>query len=140
MTEPQTTSAATRNNRKILAPVAMVFIVTNGLILAMKQRLISWGFDITVLLVGNLLLVLLSLLTYYLHSRAMRASRSTEFLRYFYTAFLLKFFLVIAAVAAYALTAHPVNKPAVVTCMALYLVYTFLETRLLLKAGKQKNG
>ncbi len=106
----------------------------------MKSRLVAWGFNMDVLILGNTFLFFLSIFTYFLHRKAIKAARTPEFLKYFYMAFLLKFFLTIALVVVYALVAAAINKPAILACMGLYLVYTFIETRLLLKASKRKNA
>ncbi len=128
------------NNRNLISPVVILFILVNAFLIVMKSRLQAWGFDIDVLLVGNTFLFLLSIFTYFLHRKAIKAARTPEFLKYFYLAFLLKFFLTIALVVVYALIANSINKPAILSCMGLYLVYTFIETRLLLKASKRKNA
>ncbi len=128
------------NNRNLISPVVILFIIINAFLLVMKSRLVAWGFNMDVLILGNTFLFLLSIFTYFLHRKAIKAARTPEFLKYFYMAFLLKFFLTIALVVVYALVAAAINKPAILACMGLYLVYTFIETRLLLKASKRKNA
>jgi hypothetical protein len=70
----------------------------------------------------------------------MKATTTAGFLRSVYGSFMMKFLLVILIVSGYAFmfTDH-INKPSLFTCMFLYLVYTFLETRALLKLSKKTN-
>lgn len=48
--------------------------------------------------------------------------------------------LVAVMALIYVKTADQVNRMSVIACMVLYLVYTFIETSMLLKSGKQKNA
>lgn len=126
-------------NRSPIFPIILVFVVVNGALIALRSRLLSGGFDQSVLIWGNIFLFGLSIISFNLNKKALKAEKTAGFLKYFYLGFLIKFFVVIIAVAIYALSVPHVNKPAILTCMGLYLVYTFIETRQLLKESKQKD-
>ena len=64
------------------------------------------------------------------------------FLRKAYSGILLKLFACAAAAFIYILAAGDnLNKSALFICMGLYLVYTFIEIRVILKQSQhKKNG
>jgi hypothetical protein len=54
---------------------------------------------------------------------------------------MIKFFLIAIAAFVYIMVAKKnLNKPALITCMGLYLVYTFVEVSSLQKLLKQKKN
>ena len=112
-----------------------------GLALAFRDRLAAYGWDAAVVLVGNLLLYALSRIGYTLHTRGMQARGGAAFLGTVYGAFLLRLAVSAGAVLAYAWWKRPdISWPAVITCMFLYLVYTFLETRAFLRTHGDGNA
>lgn len=99
------------------------------------------GFDVNLLMGGNLLLLAITLISMYLLTGGLKASSTNAFLRSVYGGFMFKFFIVAAAVFGYAyLVDGKINKPSVFTLMGLYLVYTFVETRALLQQTKKSNN
>jgi FtsH-binding integral membrane protein len=73
--------------------------------------------------------------------RGMKASTTAGFLRSVYGSFMLKLLLAAIVVFGYAfLYKEQINKPSLFTCMFLYLVYTFLEIRTLLKISKKSTN
>jgi len=117
-----------------LSPVFLLFGAVSGTAWLLQGPLERLGMDIAVLLVGNLLLFVISLVSYALHRRGMKARGGAMFLGSVYGAFLLRMAVAAAAVLAYGFWKRSdINRPALFTCMFLYLVYTFLETRALLR-------
>jgi len=58
-----------------------------------------------------------------------------------YSSILLKLFICLIAAFVYiSIYKKDLNKPAFFTLMGLYLLYTFLEVSVLLKALKQQNN
>ena len=118
-----------------LAPMNFLFILVNGLVFVLRSRLTPYGWDADVVLAGNILLFALSRLGYSLHLRGMRSKGGASFLGTVYGAFLLRLVVSAAAVFTYAgWKRSDISWPAVFTCMFLYLVYTFLETRAFLRS------
>ncbi|NDC77889.1 MAG: hypothetical protein EBZ67_08465 [Chitinophagia bacterium] len=106
-----------------------------------RVGLTSKGIDVQVLLAGNLLLYAVSLLGFRLHRSGMRSKGGTLFLGTVYGAFLARMAVCAAAVFAYGWWKRSgMNWPALFICMFLYLVYTFLETRALLRYHVSRNG
>ena len=128
------------NARKTLFPVALLFIIINTLVLTFGSRLEKAGLDINALMAGNLFIFLITLVSIFILLKGLNASSTMKFIRSVYTAFIIKFFLVAVVVFVYALMEKEnLNRPAVFLCMFLYLLYTFLEVRVLLKLTKSKT-
>ena len=127
-------------NKKLFYPIALLFILLNALIFTARPWLLKGGFDQEVLLVGNLVLLGVTLATLYFHARGAVNKNPQAFLRSVYASLLMKMFGIVAAVLLYALAAgNNLNKPSLFVCMALYFVYTFVEVRLVMRLLKQKN-
>ncbi len=127
--------------RKSLMPFFFLFVVINSLAIVFRGRMTSMGFDTNVLLIGNLLLCLITFISFYMQYKGMKAVTTAGFLRAVYGSFMIKLLLVAMMVFGYAfMYKENINKPSLFTCMFLYLVYTFIETRALLKLSKKKSN
>lgn len=125
---------------KTFIPSVCLFLLLNGLLALFQGMLARYGFSVRVLLFGNLFLFGLSLVSFLLQQKAARSASAQLFIRYFYISFLIKLVLVAAVALVYAKTAARVNRISVIACMLFYLIYTFIEISMLLKAGKRKNA
>jgi len=127
--------------RKSLMPLISLFVVVNSFAILFRDRLTGIGFDIDILLIGNFFLFTITGFSFYMLHRGMKASTTAGFLRSVYGSFMLKLLLAAIVVFGYAfLYKEQINKPSLFTCMFLYLVYTFLETRTLLKISKKSTN
>lgn len=125
---------------KSFAPVVFFFIALNGFFIAGKNMLAKWGIDQDVVIIGNLLLFLITLISFVLGLRGLKNPNPHAFVRSVYTSMMLKLFLcVIAAFIYISMYRDNLNKPALFTCMGLYLVYTFMEVSVLMKLLKEKT-
>ena len=128
------------SERRSLIPIVVLFCSIALVSLWMARRLEAWGFDPKVLFAGNLFLYLLTMASWFLLVKGMKAKNTAGFLGSFYGSFLMKFLLVAIVAFAYISTVREsVNKPSLFTCMGLYLVYMALETRAVLSASKPKE-
>ncbi|WP_336518581.1 hypothetical protein [Pollutibacter soli] len=124
--------------RKSLSPLIILFVLLNMLFIVFRSFLEKKGFNVDVLLIGNLVLWLITLFSAVMLQKGLRATSTAGFLRSVYGSFMIKLFLVAALVFGYLmLNKENFNKPAIFSCMFLYLVYTFIEIRGLLKLSKQ---
>lgn len=129
------------NKQRPFLPVIILFVVLNGFFIAGKNMLAKWGADQSVLIIGNLILFVATLLSYQLSLRGFRSDNPHVSVRSVYGSFMVKFFTCIIAAFVYIMSAKKnVNKPALFTCMGLYLVYTFVEVSVLTKLSKQKKN
>lgn len=119
-------------------PIFILFAVIALLIFALKTNLEQLGFDSNILLWGNVFLFILSSLSFFIQFKALQAASPQLFTRYFYLSFAAKFLLVAITVLVYAVNAKTINKNSILTCMALYLVYVFVELSFVLKTLRKK--
>ena len=101
-----------------------------------------WDADQDVLIFGNLLLFIVTLISLAIAIRGLDRPNPYAFVRSVYGSIMIKLFVcMIAAFMYISLYKKNLNKPALFTCMGLYLVYTFMEVGILMKLLKQrKNG
>ena len=125
---------------KSFLPSVFIFLLLNGAFILFPRILTEYGFNTQVLLWGNVFLFGLSIISFLLQQKAANSTSPQLIVRYFYISFLVKLILVATIALIYAKTATKVNKASVIACMVFYMVYTFIEISMLLKAGKQKNA
>ena len=123
-------------------PILVVFILLTSMFIVFRRSLTAKDFNVDLLLIGNIILVAITLVSFFLMLRGLKASSTPAFLRSIYSGFMLKFFIVAAVVFGYAYFVEgKINKPSVFTLMGLYLLYTLVETRALMKMSRKiKNG
>lgn len=124
----------------MFAPQIIAFAVLNVFFVFSKPWLLASGLDVSLLLGGNLLLFVLSVISFLFLRRSVIAAAPQAFVRNFYLSFMIKFLLVAVTVLIYAKTRQSVNRLSVIICMALYIVYTFIEVRTILKESKKQNA
>lgn len=108
--------------------------------MVLKSKLETAGIDPWVLLGGNCILFIITLISMAMNNAAMQHSNTQGFMRNVYGGFMIKFFLVIIAILLYVVLAKPINKPALFACLGLYLFYTFFGTRTVLNVKKPVNN
>ena len=128
-----------RNRLKTFLPVIFLFLFLNALFFGSATLLLKWDVDKGVLLVGNLILFFASLISYLVAIRGLNSKNPHAFVRSVYSSIFIKFFICILAALVYIMAYRKeLNKPALFTCMALYLIYTFVEISVLTKSLKPK--
>ena len=129
------------NKLRGFMPVLLVFITLSSFFVLGKSLLQQWEADQDVLIIGNLLLFLITLISFLLAQRGLSNSNPHAFVRSVYMSVMMKLFVCIIAAFIYiSMYKTNLNKPALFICMALYLVYTFLEVGVLMKLLKQKKN
>lgn len=124
--------------RKALRPILILFAAVNVLCASTFNWIRSAGIDPDVLLLGNLIVCILTLISFYLLYKGLFAKSTTGFLSSVYSSFLLKFFVAGIIVVLYStMTGGKMNMPGVFSSMVLYLVYMFIELRGLLSLIKK---
>lgn len=124
----------------LLSPVLLVFALVSMVLLVAGEAVDNNGLDANLLLTGNFFLFILSVLSFLLLYRSVKTPSPQSFIRNFYLSFLIKFVLVAGVTLFYAVSTEKVNRLSVIICMALYLVYTFIELRIILKESKRHNA
>ena len=128
--------------RKPYISIIVLFLIFTGLFLAGRSWMNQLGADTNVLIIGNSILFVATLLSFFLYNRALKNNQPHKFLKYIYGGMFLKMLICLVAAFIYiASLGKNVNKPAIFGCMILYFVYTFVEVSILLKLSKeQKNA
>lgn len=131
----------TKRSVKSFLPIVVIFVILNGFFIAGKTMLARWGVDQEVVIIGNLLLFVISIVSFLLGLRGLKNPNPHAFVRSVYTSMMLKLFICIIAAFIYiSMYRDNINKPALFTCMGLYLLYTFVEVSILTKLLKGKTN
>ena len=129
------------NKRKAFIPVIVLFTILTAFFIIGRSLLLSWGADQNVLLIGNFILFLVTVLSFTTAAKGIDAKNPHDFVRSVYGSIMIKLFLFIIAAFIYiAIYKKDLNKPALFTLMGLYLVYTFVEVRSLTGLLKKKSN
>jgi hypothetical protein len=131
-----------QNRRRPLFVIVFLFIALNAFFISGKSMLARWGADQNVLIIGNLVLFLITLVSTLIAIRSLNSPNPHAFTRGVYGSITIKLFAcMIAALVYIAIYKKDLNKPALFTLMGLYLLYTFLEVGSLTKLLKKNpNG
>ncbi len=132
-------------NKRKRAPyfsIILLFLFSNAFFLTGRRWLEKIYVDTDVLIIGNCILFVATLLSFYLYSRSLKNNQPHQFLKYIYGGMFLKMLICLIAAFIYiASLGKDVNKAAIFGCMFLYFLYTFVEVSILLRLSKeQKNA
>jgi hypothetical protein len=121
--------------------IIYLFLVFSLAFFVLKYFLPGTAVSFNVLLYGNLLLFVIGWISIRMSSKAVQHKNVQVFLRLVYGSFIMKFFvLAIAAFIYISVYKKDVNKPALFGCFGLYVIYTFIEVRSVLKQSKKPNA
>jgi uncharacterized membrane protein len=125
--------------RKALFPIAGLFIVVNFICVFFYAWLTSLDVDVKILRTGNIIVFCLTLVSFYMLYKGLKAKSTTGFLSSVYGSFIIKLVIAGIIVVVYSKASNGnMNMPAVFACMFLYLFYMFIELRGLLLFVKNK--
>ena len=116
-----------------------IFVLLNAALLLGRQRLEEKKIDVDATIIGNLVLMIVTVLSFTLLYRAMKSTNIHAFTRMMYVNFIVKFFVILGVVVIYALMTKEINKGAVIICMIVYFLYTMIESAALTKLLKRKK-
>ena len=130
-----------QNNLKPIRPMILLFILLNAFFITGKSWLAKKGVDQDVLIIGNMVLFIVMLVSFLMTQRSLKAANPNVFVRAMYGSFIIKFFVLAIGAFVYIMAVKKdVNKPALFTCMGLYIVYTFFEVSALFRLLKQRKN
>lgn len=126
---------------KTILPLFITFLVLTVLCVAGNFLVAEKGINYAVVMGGNCLFFLISLLVFRMQYVAMHNSNPNVFIRSVMGGMIIKMFgCVLAIVAYYFISGKAFNKPAVYLSMVIYIVYLVVEVRTILKLNKTKNA
>lgn len=130
-----------KNHQKLYWPVVGLFVALSCLYSLAQNWLKQYGLSYQVLMGGNFILFLVTIVSLYFHVKGFLHKNIQVFFRSVYGALMIKMLFCAAAVIIYALIAKPnINKPALYVSMALYFVYSFIEVRMIFRLMKQQKN
>ena len=130
-----------KKNRSPIFPIIFLFLVTSVLFVSSGKFLERKGFDPEVLLLGNLILFVVTALSFIIGKRSLASSNPQAFIRGIMMSTFLKLFICVIAAFIYIMTfRNSLNKPSLIACMILYIIYTFAEVAVLKKLLREKNA
>jgi len=122
-------------------PLVVTFLVLTVLCIAGNIFLADKGINFMVVMGGNVVFFLISLLVFRMQYMAMYNSNPQVFIRSVMSGTIIKMFGCLAAVIGYYFASRPAfNKPAIYISMIIYVVYLVVEVRTILKLNKTKNA
>lgn len=130
-----------KRNRMWLSLVVL-FAAINGVFIFFEKWFTQKGIDTDVVILGNLILFVATLLSFFVYLSSLKKNTGTAALKGMYGSFAVKFFICLIAVVIYLMSfKEKVNKQALIICMGLYIVYTILEVSTLQRLlRRKKNG
>ncbi len=131
-------------NRKAIfnQNVTYFWIASNFLFLFLDRRGIfaNAGIDGTVVIIGNFILFLVSLIALIITLKSFKSENPQAFVRAVMGSFIIRFFVVALSAFTYIMVAkQAVNKKALMLCGILYIIYSILETKKMLSLLKKKK-
>ena len=129
---------------RLLLPIIGIALVINGICLYLIKFSGKYGLekvDFGVVLWGNVIVAILSLISISLHYITFQKNNPQAFTRSVMAGTFLKLIVVMITVLIYvSVTGKDRNVPGVIVCMGLYILYTFLEVMTTARLNKRKNG
>ncbi len=120
-------------------PAILLFIFLNAAFIIFSAKLTANGFDTEVLIIGNIILFLIITISFLMGVKALLSKNNNAFFRLVYGSFIIKLVILAAAAFIYiSIAKKDVNKPALFFCMGLYIVYTFIEVRTLMRTARKR--
>lgn len=114
--------------------IIFLFLLLSGIFYAMKVYVPEYRYS--VLMTGNVVMALLSVITYFMVKKTMNA-KPEAFVRGVYGATFLKLMVCMASILLYAmLNKKDIHKPSLFVLFGIYAVYTAVETWLLGRLAK----
>lgn len=130
-----------KNFIRIFLPILLLFIISNGFFLTAGTLAANWNIDIGIVMAGNLVLFVATTVSFFLYYKALRNNNVQAFLRMIYGGMFLKMMICLFTAFIYiSVAGRAVNKGGIITCLFLYLVYSFVEIVLLLKQSKHRKN
>ena len=127
---------------KSFRPLLIVFLLTAIFLLAARWWVCDYGWagPVDALSAGNLLLFMATALSFYFYRKALNHNNIHYFLRMMYSSLLIKMLICLGAALLYVYIAGKgISKAAILGCFGLYILYTFVEVKVLMRLSKPRK-
>lgn len=126
-------------NINLFIPHLILAVIVLVVTFVFRDWLLSKEVNTNFILGANLALLILSLAGLVIQSRGVSSTNHNAFLRGIYSSLLLKMFLIVGAILVYIIViGGQINKAAILISMGLYIIYTGLEVKQLMKLVRKK--
>ena len=126
---------------KLTTPLLLTFVLITAIIYFTGNMLAKSGILAQVLHGANLLMLLLSLIVFFIQYKAMHCSNPHAFVRAVMMGMIIKMFVSIGAVLVYyAANPEGFSKLSVAAALVIYLLYMAVENVMLRKLNRKKNA
>lgn len=123
--------------KRFIILLLILFVLISGVIYILSQ---GADFTFQVLMIGNVAILFLSFLSYYIASRTANSPNNAQFVRGVMGGTFLKFFLVIVCGVIYiVMNRENVKLTDILTLMLMYIIYTTAETVFLSRKARGAN-
>jgi len=123
---------------KFVLSIVIVCLIFSGLIYYLFTQ--NPAYDLPTLLIANLLLAVVSLLSFNIIKRGIDSGNANAFVRGKMTGTLIKFFVCVSAMLIYVfLNNRQVHKPSLFLFLGMYVVYNAIEAVPLSKMARKKD-
>jgi hypothetical protein len=119
--------------------LTFLFFVVSAVAFLAGTQLSDQNVDNHVLLGGNAILYGASCLALFMYGRAKKSKTAHGFTKQVYSAFVVKFFILVTSAMVYFYFAEDINTRAVFICMGLYLIYHLLGASHAARVEKNKK-
>ena len=127
--------------KNLLIPLLLVFLAAVVFIFASSSFLQKWGADKMVLLIGNLIFLMVSLLVFQLQKKALANENTNVFIRSIMSGMLIKMAAIMLALFLYwQISGSSFNKATVIISVGLYLVYFITGVYCTMQLNKSKHA
>ena len=129
-----------KNNLGPLLAVLILFLILNAFFIVGRNFFEKWNTDQSVLVGGNLVLFLATLSSYFLATRSLRSTNPHASVRAMYGSFHDQIIHLHTRGHLFTSSGEKnVNKPALFTCMGIYVVYSILEVSVTHETDEEKK-
>jgi hypothetical protein len=119
----------------------IVFGVVSLVCVALKDQLSKWTIDYRAVLVGNAILLVLSVVSVMLHARAFSKSNPNVFVRSVMLSNILKIMGIVAASVIYTISVgKSTAQNTIFAGLFLYVVYSWMEKKITMRLSKSRKG
>jgi hypothetical protein len=123
---------------RAFVPILIIFVVTTLIFILVPTLDFLWNMDKRVMIAGNGILFVATLISFYLFTRSLAHNNVHAFLRMIYGGMFAKMLICLFAALIYIMIAKKdVSKGAIFGCMFLYFVYTFVEISIIMKLSRK---
>lgn len=126
---------------RLLLPLILLFVLINFSVFFFSTSLVKNNIDVNVLYVGNLLMFVISIISFFIQQKGMYNKNPHVFVRSVMSGMMLKMAVCILAVFAYVYSSGTTyNKRGIFIALFFYLIYLATEVYVIMKMNKNKKA